>query len=617
MISSLTIWGWIKLSVAFLLFLSPGLLFLSSVYTQKKSSLLFTISLAFGLSLGFWITCLIWFQVFRINLNSLNVRVLYITFFFFYIFIKYISRKNNSLKTIFEIHPGEIFTILFCIFITAFYLFLYRDLFAGLGSDSMHHTLISSLFISNGEIPKNYGVYAPVQTFSYHFGYHSFVAAMTWLSGIPTRLMIIITGAIMLGFASLAGAAIVYFLTKKIFASLIASAVIGIIYVFPSYSLLWGRYPQLMGTILLMIFLLAILSWDNKLHFSKNFLPHMVIITTAFLYSHYRIFIAGGLLTLIYLTIRKNLWFEVKKYFLHWLMVPIGSITISSPWLIQLFLSHKKGYASERVISNELFYSLERLGNVFFEEYQTWFLIIICVVILTVGSIKGKKMFIILSLWVSLLGILSSPMFLAEFMDPVTLIISSYVPIILVLGVTIEQFHKIIKIKYNSSLFNIILSISIVAGGMTGLNRWGKISLLEHSFVTSDDIEAGEWIKDNTDDSAFFMISTFQFPLNKNLIIGLNGGYWLPVIAERKTIVPPMGYNIERMIYPDAEKKTAEFHNLSKNLVSAETIEILRENGVTHIYLSKNDNLIKDQLFLKSLNLKVIYQNGNVQIIEL
>src|SRR2546423_337066 len=58
-----------------------------------------------------------------------------------------------------------------------------RDLARGLGIDAYHHTAIAQLFVQNGGIPDNYEPFAPLTSFTYHFGFHAWTAALAWLHG--------------------------------------------------------------------------------------------------------------------------------------------------------------------------------------------------------------------------------------------------------------------------------------------------------------------------------------------------------------------------------------------------------------------------------------------------
>src|SRR3954468_9983841 len=46
--------------------------------------------------------------------------------------------------------------------------------------DSLHHTMITDLILRTGRVPSGYQPYVPVDTFSYHFGFHTLSAVLAW-----------------------------------------------------------------------------------------------------------------------------------------------------------------------------------------------------------------------------------------------------------------------------------------------------------------------------------------------------------------------------------------------------------------------------------------------------
>ena len=51
-----------------------------------------------------------------------------------------------------------------------------------MGLDAYHHTLVTALFLDRGGVPHDYAPYAPLASFTYHFGFHAFAAALGWLA---------------------------------------------------------------------------------------------------------------------------------------------------------------------------------------------------------------------------------------------------------------------------------------------------------------------------------------------------------------------------------------------------------------------------------------------------
>jgi len=617
MISTLSLWQWFKLISSFIFFLGPGLLFFIYYRNLQKFSLPVRLSLAFGLSLGFWILLLIWLQLFDVSLNSLIVRLLFSLLFFILLIqlfvirgkiLEWLKKKKN--------YP-ELLLIAFGILIILLYLYFYRNLVAGMGSDSMHHTLISSLFIENGQIPKDYGPYAPVVTFSYHFGYHAYIAAMSLLSGITPRLMVVISGAILMGLASFAGGSLVFYLTRRPLLGILSEAIIGIIYVFPSYSLLWGRYTQLMGTIMLMIYVLALIYWDHEEDFSFKFSPFLILITIGLIFSHYRICITGIIFTIIYLIVRKNPLAILKQHVTQWLFMPLSSLILSSPWLIQLFIARQNGYESIGVQTKVSFFSLERLGPLFHSETQTWILVGLSVVAVVFGIIKKDRIIAVTAIWGFVLAIVTQPGLYGHTVDPVTMIVSSYVPITILIGLGLSNLQIWKSSNSNSLVAIMIILLLLIIGSASGVTRWKNFNFTKHTYITSEDLTAANWIKRNTDSESIFMINTYQFPINDNLIIGLDGGYWLPVIAERKTIVPPMIYFLEKKTQPDVANKLRSYHEFYGEIADLEVLNTLIEAGIDYVYIGSRGGIINNESLSRSSNFELFYKNNDVYIYKI
>ncbi len=617
MISELSLWQWLKLIAAFILFFSPGMLSMIFAKSLRKLSIPVQLSFAFGFSLGFWIMLLIWFQLFNFSVTSWGTRTLFLALFSILSVILFLSRKEiyKWLKN--RRNYLELMLIGFGILIIITYLHFYRNLVAGMGSDSMHHTLITSLFIQNGQIPKDYGPYAPVVTFSYHFGYHAYTAAMSLLSGITPRIMVVISGAILMGLVSLSGGALTYYLTKNVLASIVSEAVIGFIYIFPGYSLIWGRYTQLMGTIMLTTYLLALFYWDYEQNFSFKFTPILTLITIGLIYSHYRICIAGIIFTIIYLIVRKNPLITLKNNVAQWIFYPSSALILSSPWLIQLFIARKNGYEAVGTVTKDSFFSLNRLGPLFESETQTWILIGMSVAVVVLSIIKKDRIILTISVWIFVLAIVTQPAVYGYTVDLVTMIVSSYVPISIFNG----WFISLILSK-GSKIFltlaaRIVIILAMAFGIFSGVNRWNDFDYSKHSYVTPNDLKAANWIKRNIDPESIFMINTYQFPINDNLIIGLDGGYWLPVIAERQTIVPPMIYQVEKLRNPNDIYTSLLFHRLQGKLTNKEGLSLLRDYGVDYVYIGTRRGIVEIDILNDSEFFELIYQQKDVSIYKI
>ncbi|MEO5952155.1 MAG: hypothetical protein ABIQ44_06735, partial [Chloroflexia bacterium] len=130
-----------------------------------------------------------------------------------------------------------------------------RDATAGLGVDAYHHTLIARMIIDSGGLPQNYLPYADLSSFTYHFGFHSLVASLAWITGqtAPQDLLLLMPQVGQFGIA-------LPVLTLTLFgwrafnnrwAGLIAGAFACLACIFPAFYVNWSRYTQGLGLALL------------------------------------------------------------------------------------------------------------------------------------------------------------------------------------------------------------------------------------------------------------------------------------------------------------------------------------------------------------------------------
>jgi len=135
-------------------------------------------------------------------------------------------------------------------------IFAVRDQFVAT-YDGYHHTMIAQLLVDHGGLFQDWAPYAPLGTFTYHFGFHALVAATHWLGGAPVPLATLYVGQLMLFGTVLAAAALASRLTGVPGAALWAAVLVGLINLQPAYYAFWGRYTYPAGQIALVTCLLV------------------------------------------------------------------------------------------------------------------------------------------------------------------------------------------------------------------------------------------------------------------------------------------------------------------------------------------------------------------------
>jgi hypothetical protein len=126
------------------------------------------------------------------------------------------------------------------------------------GGDGYHHTLISQIIHDTGLIPQSYRPYAPLDRFTYHFGFHSLVAAWVWLTQLPVPRSTVLVSQIINALT----VPTLYIFTKTLTgrkeAGLFAAMVAGLVTVMPAYYVNWSRNTQLTANVMLPVVLVAL-----------------------------------------------------------------------------------------------------------------------------------------------------------------------------------------------------------------------------------------------------------------------------------------------------------------------------------------------------------------------
>ncbi|HSN94522.1 MAG TPA: hypothetical protein VLR89_05620 [Anaerolineaceae bacterium] len=498
------------------------------------------------------------------------------------------------------------------------HLYAFRNEVVGPGVDSMHHTLIPDLIIKNGMLPSNYEQYAPVLTFSYHFGYHIFIAVLSLLSGVKTTALVIASTGILMAMITFAAGAVVFQFTRKTVPSLISAMVIAGIFCFPSYTVYWGRFPQLLGTIIGFAWISCLDFWRRETQQSFKLALLLGLMTLALFISHYRICTAFLFFGIIYLTFNIQIFKSKQRIGEVFLAVTVFAVA-TLPWLINLLQAPGIGYPFQMVENgtaiNNLFFSLDRLGP-YIKDTLSITIIALTIIFLSLGIIRKNKEIIILGIWVVIMIVVTRPAILGNYIDPVSMAMASYVPLSLIIGLGSAELFQILPAKMNLGVQVIFILLSI-AGLVQGFNRWANIDLSLNTFVNTGDLKAAEWIKANTPSNSKFLIYPYKFEFSDEMVVGLDAGYWLPVIAQRATTAPPMVYNIERLSAPAANLDSVKAASVAADLRDVNNLEWLRSKGIEYYYLDTQKNYPANTAVILSQGWKIVYSAEQVTIYKL
>ncbi|CAN5859115.1 hypothetical protein BH10CHL1_BH10CHL1_03210 [soil metagenome] len=615
---------WLRLVLALILYLGPGYALATCYREHRTFDKTMMTALAIPLALSFWTVSLAWLQNTDIRL-AFPSAVIIAVLGWGVTLVQW--RRTNFRFTMAQaqalprVDGGRIILWLVLLAAVGLNLWALHGTVVAPGSDGYHHTLFAQMIAERGGLPQDLLPLTPVASFTYHFGFHGFVATITWLTDIAlARLPVValtpILGQILKAMAALCAAFFAERITQDRKAAPISAAVVGLIAVFPAYLVNWGRDTQLTGFVIAPVLLALLWQWAEK-PYDWHSIPLLALLAAGVTLTHYRVtamtVIGGILIILASGYVHKWSRPEWLQRGLRLIGFSIGLIVLVAPWFWHLYTVRKMGYAVNIGDQNDQVFSLTRLGDGVINYPTNLPLLTLLMLALLVGWWQRVRMVIVLSVWAGLLMVLSAPRLLGLYMDTVTVFTSFY----FVGAVIIGWFGAMLLTGLAKQRF--VWIRWVVIAGLSALALQGGLAITtiidaNSAYVKSEDLPAMAWIRQNTPASAYFMVNTFHFDFWPDYVIGSDAGFWLPVLAHRRTVTAPMTYPVERNITRDYGKQIAALDQLKGELTSPTAISLLQQQGVTYIYIGERGGSISAQALLDSPAFKLEFQNGAAYI---
>ena len=478
-----------------------------------------------------------------------------------------------------------------------------RGLAAPLWGDSLQHTMISQLIVDHKGLFTSWAPYAELTSFSYHFGFHTLVAAFHWMTGLEMAQAVLWVGQIINVLSLLVLVPLANRLSRNHWAGLIALATAGLLTSIPQIYINWGRYTQLAGQVILPVFIY--ISWVFlSEHADHRPLAGMTAVLLAGLaLTHSRVLIlALAFLLALFCAYLRPVGF--RKLFKSLLTLGVASLILYSPWLarilpsniLQFFVAQVSAPASQLTAPTTPIASVLQYAGMI-PDYLWW----LSGAGLLLALWRRDKAMGIFTVWCLLGLLLGNPHWIglpgSDVIGSFTVMIAAYIPVAVMAGYLIakgvEQLKKITPAGTHSS-FAIGLTILSLAASLVGLRpRLGDVQVMASALFTHPDQRAAEWITKNLPEDSLFLINSF-LAYENTVAVGSDGGWWLPVKARRAVTVPPINYSLENEPRPGYRKEVNEVTAaiLEKGITDPEVQRLLDERGVTHVYLGQQQGSV-------------------------
>jgi hypothetical protein len=508
-------------------------------------------------------------------------------------------------------------------------LLVVRTLDAPMWGDSYQHTMIAQLLADNSGLFESWAPYAELESFTYHFGFHSAVAALHWIMGIPTIEATLWTGQLLNGLAVLAIYPLAVRVTGSRWGGVWAVLLAGLLLPLPMFYVNWGRYTQLAGQVILPA--AVYLTWQAVETPQRRWrlLVLAMLVAGGLALTHYRVLMFYGVfvLALALLNLRKSAW---RQTVLRMGCIGLGAGLLFLPWLINTWGSTILRIFGLQLTTppaqeSSLIWEYNAIGNLEAYLAPIWWLAL--ALGLGVGLWRRQRGVLLVGLWWFLLLIATNPAWLSL---PGTGIISNFALFVAVYLLAAllsgNLVGHIVRPAAERRWASILLALAMVALGMWGVRgRLGDPEIARHTLLARPDVRAAAWIRENTHREARFLVNGF-FAYGGDTLVGSDGGWWLPLLAERQNTVPPINYENELGMSADYEQQVEELaHQVQEHpLDDPKTLSLLKERRVTHVYVGQQqgrvnysgpDVLDPDRL-LHSPHYRLAYHQDRVWIFE-
>lgn len=516
--------------------------------------------------------------------------------------------------------------------------------------DSIHHLAIVRLLVEQGHVPATFDPFIPGAPLTYHWGFHALVTWSAWLWGVsdPFDLADLL---LQLGqFLNALSVLMLYAGGRVLFASrragLFAAVGAGTLFWFPSYFLTWGRYTHLTGTLLLVVVIIQM--WSLRRHLRWGEVLAATLLLAGLGLIHVRIAFYGALLLALLgvILLWKRQWRTVSV----WLAATAGAVLCTLPWWMRVLqanwavamLTPRQETSDYWANVNQVDWSLlwapraelllslagGGLSTLWHWQNLTWTprLLGVCLLVSIIGVIVWHRQrpqrramvpyqpWLLMWGWVGLVALVLQ----LEKLGLPTLRISHingwvmtlFLPFCLAGGGLWAWLTG--SVTHRRYLFHLTAVLVLAAGiwGTQGITHMVNPATI---LATPGDRAALAWITQNISEDAVFAVNVW--PWQSNTYAGSDGGYWIPVLTDRASLLPPLLYG--SVLPPET---TGQMNNLFLQISQAETLDDpalrarLAEAGVTHLYLGARRHTLQASTLEGRAFAQLLYAQDDVSI---
>ncbi len=507
-----------------------------------------------------------------------------------------------------------------------------RGMTAPAWGDSVQHTFIVRLILDHGGLFQSWAPYAPVESLTYHFGFHAAASVWAWLTGAAADQAVLVFGQVLNVLAILTLYPLAVRLGGNSRVGTGVMLVAGLFFPMPGFFVNWGRYTQLAGMAILPAALwLLDVHWDAEIRTRAAPLALLALLALGLGLTHYSVIIlfviAAAAWTLLGLwKFRGRPWawaaragglaacgIAVILGFLPWAKTLVAG-------LLPRIFSRVAGSFAGMVGTTD--FPLWKRTDFFFPRVF-W---IAALIALAAALIGRRRLALPVFVWAGLSLVAANPGLMGltgtgPFSNEV-LLVTLYIPISLLIGWAIGTAWEAASRRKGAEIA-VLASLALLM--TAGAEKQARIADPFFQMVLPEDVAAFRWIRMNVPRDARFLVNGFVTGYD-NAPAGSDAGWWLPYYTRRKNTIPPLIQLMEKLAPGVSHDSfTATVRDVEASRGEAPALrEVLIRDGITHVFLGarrggaayERGELVPDTWLTGNPDFKRIFSEGKAEVWE-
>lgn len=543
-------------------------------------------------------------------------------------------------------------------------LYTVHDLPTGLSDDSYQHTLMAQLLVDNRGLFSSWEPYAPLTTFTYHFGFHANAAFVHWVTGFDPARSVLLSGQIINAILAPLIFTLVVALGGQAWAGVWATLITGFVGLLPAFAVAWGRYTSLTGMVVLVT---VVVCWIALAERSLALEPPAegqparpwlrsaprrtwrllllaALMLTAMLLTHYLVSVFAALFVVAYLlglALERSCWRSIAVLAVLSALACVLALVLAAPWLLNLldgFLVRNTTAFVDGSVGASRIAERAFLGPTV-PLYGRSAVLAAALLGLCIAGWRREWRMALPGLWSILLLFCVVPQVVglpgAGLIDQITAFSALCLTLPPLAGYALAHAGSAIAAR-RPRLASVLAGMLILAAIGAGAHQQSRlIESTGEQVVTWADMTAMEWVRANTPATARFLANSTP-GYGGALVYGTDAGWWIPLLAGRATNLPPMTYGSELSATPDfarsvnrlsatlRDRPLTDLRPTLVDLTQPAAFQALRDAGINYVYsgaISASGAGAADRIDTARLRddarFRLVYDQGGVEIFQL